>query len=331
MSKIQKHINRAIQLLAFGNESEEEYVQNEVERGKNNDKHEDRNEVRQLCPNRNRKLPTSEEVQHLELDIGNLNACNENFCAVLASAHKRKNKDVQKRTRLHFRAYYELEAILFDLAEERGYARNMHEISNEQFIGLLRDSDFLARMFAIYSKIFFKNVLCGRCKVAITLDEKEKMVLGSCSHSHVLDATSWRCGKCKDITIHFSTARLLQLDATCKVPESVGGLPCYNILQCLLYVFEHELVHAILDANCFGWANLHDPSPGYSRKGVIGLLNANLGYTKNTRLKAKNAMSWQDLAEGEVDPDGGHSRLFVAVLKNLFGHRHIHEDCTLHE
>lgn len=205
------------------------------------------------------------------------------------------------------------------------------KISNEQFIGLLRESNFFAQMFSIYSKIFFKNMLCVRCTVTITLDDEEKVVLGSCSYSPVISARSWRCGECKDITIHFSTARLLQLDATCKVPESVGGLPCHNILQCLMHIFEHELVHAILNANCFGWSKLNDPSPGYSRKGIIDLLNTNLGYTKNTRLKTTNSMSWQDLAEGEVDPDGGHSRLFVAALKNLFGHQDIYEDCTLHE
>ena len=67
----------------------------------------------------------------------------------------------------------------------------------------------------------------------------------------------------------------------------MGGLPCDDILSCIQLVFEHELIHALINCFCSGSARRND-GPGNSP-----LPN---------------------------DPKSGHSKIFMSIVNNLFGH-----------
>ena len=66
-----------------------------------------------------------------------------------------------------------------------------------------------------------------------------------------------------------------------------GGLNCYNTLECLQITFEHELIHALIQCMC------QSESESITGKG-----------------------NWK----GDIDPYGGHSRVFMSILHNTFGH-----------
>lgn len=81
-----------------------------------------------------------------------------------------------------------------------------------------------------------------------------------------------------------------QMERSRKRGKLSGGLTCEDIITCLLFVIEHELVHAVVGCDCM--------ESGYSNEDK-------LTFSK---------------FEGRTDPVTGHSKTFMGILYNRFGH-----------
>ena len=91
------------------------------------------------------------------------------------------------------------------------------------------------------------------------------------------------------VEIHIATKPMKEAMKMVKEGRHVtnGNIEVSTILEAIMITFEHELVHAILQFFCFEWGQ-NNKYPG--------------NYT------------------GNVKPQNGHSKTFMSVLYNLFGH-----------
>ena len=101
-------------------------------------------------------------------------------------------------------------------------------------------------------------------------------------------------GKCwhkgKSFTIKISSKVLKRSFMSDHVKRTVGNIGCETILECILLFVEHELTHAILGCDCI------DSAYSDSKDLTYGTYN------------------------GETNPGNGHSKTFMGLMHNRFGH-----------
>jgi len=104
-------------------------------------------------------------------------------------------------------------------------------------------------------------------------------------------------GKCwtkgKKITIKLSSKVFQNAFKKARKNRAVGRVPCDDILSCLVLILEHELVHALISCDC-------------RLSGYYEVPQEKLG---------SPVMKLQSNARS------GHSKTFMAILNNRFGHR----------
>ena len=310
-----RHLDRAIKIiqdmdainvLSFGTRVRHQPTQGKRKRHKTEDLSDDVDEItadgsRQLCPGLD--IPNHEQVKNEKLEVLRKDGVHdgEMLCAVLASAHL--NADSTSKRHLHMRAYYELEDILQRIAQSRGYPRDITKLTNKQCIELMKDSRFLYLMINTYSEIYFQGTLALLCNFSIKFDDEYEHTSNAyCKYD--------QREQCADILMSFNTAVFERLHASCNRSTSSGGLPCYNLLQCIMLQFEHELVHALIAANCNSWGRVGESSEA-KRDHIESML-------------AKWHVKWENLRKRDASPETNHSRIFLTILHNLFGHKTIH-------
>ena len=76
---------------------------------------------------------------------------------------------------------------------------------------------------------------------------------------------------------------------------TIGGQQCHDILSCLMLRFEYEIIHALTFCFCNQYAH-SDTGPG----------------------------NWKN----RTAPKSGHSKTFMSILNNIFGHTQYKNDLS---
>ena len=143
-----------------------------------------------------------------------------------------------------------------------------------------------------YDKLFFSGELLRLsgehgCEYTICWNKKCTATAGFCKP----DAA------CKHMIIELAPTvfkdALEQMDNKGGTGITQGGLACNDPLSCIQLTFEHELIHALI--NCFCTAD--------------GRRNGDIG-------------TWTKLTA----PRSGHSKMFMSILNNTFGHTQYRHD-----
>ena len=161
------------------------------------------------------------------------------------------------------------------------------EITEDNYKKLLKDTE-MKLIFYLYDKYFFNNKLTNLSK------ENDCQWIICWNNRCSKTAGRQKCntkGKCKIIEIELSSK---VFENTIRKMKSEGleyikmddKIKCDSILSCLQLVFEHELVHALQDCFCQNW--MYKKGPG----------------------------DWP----GKTGPGSGHSKTFMSILNNTFGH-----------
>ncbi len=162
------------------------------------------------------------------------------------------------------------------------------EITLENYKSLIGDKE-MKYMFELYDKYFFKNELS---KLAKELD-----CMWTICWNHRCTKVSGKqyCdikGKCKAITIELSSKVFKNvIDKMIKEEKEYINMDdknrCDSVLSCMVLTFEHELVHGLQTCFCWDW-----------------------------KTSKKGPGSWT----GRAGPGSGHSKTFMSILNNTFGH-----------
>ena len=161
------------------------------------------------------------------------------------------------------------------------------EITKDNYKDLLKDKE-IKLMFELYDKNFFDNKLSelskeSNCQWVICWNNR-------CTKT----AGRQRCrkdGTCKIIEIELS-AKVFVNVINKMINEGKDFVfsddknKCDSILTCLQLTFEHELIHGLQDCFCQDW--MYKKGPG----------------------------DWS----GKTSPGSGHSKTFMSILNNKFGH-----------
>lgn len=140
-------------------------------------------------------------------------------------------------------------------------------------------------MFNLYDKYYFSSKINGvasdnRCKFNVCFAKSCRGVAGECA---------LKCSaNFSNITITlFTDLFKISKERNKDFIVTANGLNCYDILGCMMNVFEHELVHGLLDCYCMRYSE-SDSGPG----------------------------NWT----GPSNPKDGHSKTFMSITNNRFGH-----------
>ena len=161
------------------------------------------------------------------------------------------------------------------------------EITNDNYKDLLKDKE-IKLMFESYDKHFFDNKLSGLSK------ESDCQWVICWNNRCTKTAGRQRCrkdGNCKIIEIELS-AKVFVNVINKMIKEGKDFVfsddknKCDSILTCLQLTFEHELIHGLQDCFCGDW--MYKNGPG----------------------------DWS----GKTGPGSGHSKTFMSILNNKFGH-----------
>tara|TARA_B100001093_G_C26840873_1_gene1020484 strand:+ start:1273 stop:2718 length:1446 start_codon:yes stop_codon:yes gene_type:complete len=162
------------------------------------------------------------------------------------------------------------------------------EITLDNFTSLIGDKE-MKYIFGLYDKYFFKN------KLSKLAEELECMWTICWNHRCTKVSGKQYCdikGKCKTITIELSSKvfknvieKMIKDGNDYITMDSKNR--CDSILSCMVLTFEHELVHGLQTCFCSNWKT--------SRKGPG---------------------DWT----GRTGPGSGHSKTFMSILNNTFGH-----------
>lgn len=156
--------------------------------------------------------------------------------------------------------------------------------------------DLLKHMFDLYNEYFFDDLL------------KTYMTANMCSLNFCIDykcfKTAGRCflgqgGKCLTIELASKTF----FNAFKQKERTQGDIKCKDMLDEIMLTFEHELIHGILSCFCPDWA--------YYKK-----FKRNIHNTTPYRRPPSDRIQWS----GTCRPSNGHSKVFMEVLNNIFGH-----------
>ena len=187
--------------------------------------------------------------------------------------------------------------------------KSKRQIIRSQFRGITNDnwkvkinSFFLERLYTLYDQHFFDNklrkmisergyrvVMSWDSHLISSLDVQAYVLSNKCDTCKDEEGFCDEWGsKCHEIFFRFkptSIARLLESGGS--LPSSTAGEPAVtDFLMAIMETFEHELVHVIMTAFC--------PKETYS----------------------DNQGSWK----GTCNASTGHSKTFMTILNNIFGH-----------
>ena len=145
-------------------------------------------------------------------------------------------------------------------------------------------------MMAIIEKIdkeFFENRLLkvfreNNCVITACIENRCTKVAGRCQFKQT------RGDSCKRISIKMMSKVFIESFKKTSIKQrAVDGVKCDNILQCFIMTLCHELTHAIVFCNCVSWDKTDS-----------------------------GAGNWT----GESRSGNGHSKTFMSILFNVFGH-----------
>jgi hypothetical protein len=137
---------------------------------------------------------------------------------------------------------------------------------------------------------FFENKLQrafseSNCVLSACIENKCTSVAGRCHFQNRVDADGNRCNR---IVIKMMSKVFINSFKNTNIKQrAVDNVKCSNVLECFVITFCHELVHAIVFCKCNG----------------LGYTNSGVG-------------DWS----GVTRPGNGHSKTFMSILFNVFGH-----------
>ena len=153
-------------------------------------------------------------------------------------------------------------------------------------------------MFELYDKYFFGN--------EITKLSKEMNCMWVICWNNKCTSTAGRqsckVDTCKTITLELSSKvfkksiKMMNDDGRQFIKLDQNN-KCNSILSCLMFIFEHELVHGLQNCLCPPWM--------YGKKGPG---------------------TWS----GKTRPGNGHSKTFMSILNNTFGHMNFTHSLLTH-
>ena len=197
----------------------------------------------------------------------------------------RRNEEIIKRRKY----IYDTLAREFNIQQSDLLAGPTVEITNantSKIMEKLLDGAFLEKLLELYDKAFLGNKArryadIVKCNIVVCFENRCSKTAGKCWPGKSASES------CPTIKIQLS-AKVFTLMMK-KLKDSTKhafGCECNNILDCVQLIFEHEYIHAFID--CFCNINRNTDSIG--------------NYT------------------GETQPDTGHSKTFMSIVHNLFGH-----------
>uniref|UniRef100_A0A6C0IVF2 SprT-like domain-containing protein n=1 Tax=viral metagenome TaxID=1070528 RepID=A0A6C0IVF2_9ZZZZ len=147
-----------------------------------------------------------------------------------------------------------------------------------------KQRDFFDLMLHLYDEVFFNNFLLKlsdkKCLINICWNNKCTSTAGFMKPSHTKSI--------KNIKIELAPKVLMRahLESEGQL-VSLGGLYSKDVLETLIMVFEHELVHGIVSCFCSQWSRTNMGSPG--------------------------------IYKGKNHPIDGHGIIFMSIANNFFG------------
>jgi len=143
-------------------------------------------------------------------------------------------------------------------------------------------SEIFTYMLKLYDSYFFNHSL-------LKFFKENKCALTIC-YGHKCASVAGLCRlnlKNRCYTIELSPKTFKKAFSKNRIFD-IGNINCKNILECILLTFEHELIHAL--GGCFCYMEHHtNKGPG----------------------------NWS----GKTSPKTGHSKTFMSILYNTFGHK----------
>ena len=242
------------------------------------------------------KITTSEKGSSNKSFESLLQLSLENLCMDLSSQKKYSpNEIIQRRTFV----YDEIKEFLGITDEE---LTNTLSGLNRLFELFNRDNRaFFHKLLELYDEAFFQNKLrelcCEQnCKFNICWNNRCTSTGGICKYKpHLYTRKDSKTGKQVKIksqvaSIEIHLAPKVFTKGLLNLPDSdhlkTGGLTCDNFLNCMLLIFEHELVHALIACFCVGEGDV----------------------------KHSREATWKGNTGG-----GGHGIIFMSIVNNLFG------------
>ena len=140
-------------------------------------------------------------------------------------------------------------------------------------------------LLALIDEHFFEDTL-------LTTFRDNKCCLSACMDNRCTSVGGKCWSKGKVFTLKISTKVLTNSFSKDHVKRSVGRVECNDILECLLLTLEHELVHAILGCDC-----------------------------KKSSISDSKELTYGTEYNGKTDTKGGHSKTFMNLINNRFGHQ----------
>ena len=153
--------------------------------------------------------------------------------------------------------------------------------------------EMLMKIIDMIDEEFFENKLQkafskSNCVLTACIDNKCTSVAGRCY--------SLSGGKCHRLSIKLMSKVFLNSFKKINITQrAVDSVKCNNILECFILTLEHELTHAVLFCKCKEWERSNDG---------VG--------------------DWT----GITRPGNGHSKTFMSILFNVFGHTTFTHDLT---
>ena len=185
-------------------------------------------------------------------------------------------------------------------------------------------TETMYKMLDLYDKEFFSSLFLFtlrsiKCCLAICIDD----TCAVCPDEYRSFAAYCECtNNNKTQTIHMLTHKFVDLEKRRGAVfendiYAEGNIPCGDILECIMLIFEHELVHTIVAFFC--------PSMGFVTNTELDKLELDQNHFAKIYNAPQFASVWNDWKEnaahkGNVGPADGHSVIFMGILVNLFRH-----------
>ena len=150
--------------------------------------------------------------------------------------------------------------------------------------------DVMIRIIEKMDELFFENKLmtafvANNCVVSSCIENRCTRVAGKCQFR--IERNSAR-GLCRRIAIKMMSKVFINSFNDVNLRDrGVDDVPCSSILRCFILIMEHELVHAIVFCMCDSMRSNNDGAGDWS---------------------------------GVTRPSNGHSKTFMSILFNVFGH-----------
>ena len=207
------------------------------------------------------------------------------FCEHLATMKKIPDAEIIGRRKY----IYDTLTAEFDIQPSdllTGSSVELTKASSDKLMKKLLGDKFLVKLLELYDEVFLENKArryadIHKCNIVVCFENRCTKTAGKCWPGKSASAS------CPTIKIQLSAKVFkLMMDKLGDSTKHAFGCKCNNILDCVQLIFEHEYIHAFID--CFCNINRNRDSIG--------------NYT------------------GETQPKTGHSKTFMSIVNNLFGH-----------